>query len=416
MEEFKMKLTKKHAFPKAFFALTLALTMCLGGLTTVFAAGAPVEGNEATIKKVLQMPEGTSTPAATFTFHFEKKSYNGNAADTAKLPTITDKNISFLTSENGSTSDGLKTVSKESADFFSGISFPNAGVYTYTLTETSGTYSGTALENMSYSGAEYEITAYVENGASGPELKKISAVIKQEDGSHEGTADVGDKVDPTPGQSTLVFTNSYTKTPGGGSPSDGALSISKTVAGSMGDQTKYFPFTVKTKAAGTQSETATYKAYLVENGSVIIPAAENGTFTTGTDGSGTYIVVTAGTDLSINLKHGQSLVFTDLPVGASFEAVEGAVSNYAPSVALTINDDTVNVPSGTVGTSLSTSERMIGEKENSAAFTNTFDTTITPTGISMNDLPFIMMIALAAGALVLFVVVKSRKKADAFRR
>ncbi len=411
-----MKLTKKHAFPKAFFALTLALTMCLGGLTTVFAAGDPVEGNEATIKKVLQMPEGTSTPAATFTFHFEKKSYNDNAADKAKLPTITDKNISFLTSENGSTSNGLKIVSKESADFFSGISFPNAGVYTYTLTETSGTYGGTELHHMDYSGAEYEIRAYVENGAGGPELKKISAVIVKKDGSHDGTVNVGDKVNPTPGQSTLVFTNSYTKTPGGGSPSDGALAISKTVAGSMGDQTKYFPFTVKTKAAGTQSGTVTYKAYLMENSSVITPAAENGTFTTGTDGSGTYIKVTAGTDLSINLKHGQSLVFTDLPVGASFEAEEDAVPNYAPSVVLTVNDNSVTVPGGTVGTSLSTSEQMIGEKENSAAFTNTFDTSITPTGISMNDLPFIMMIALAAGALVLFVVVKSRKKADAFRR
>jgi len=53
---------------------------------------------------------------------------------------------------------------------------------------------------------------------------------------------------------------------------------------------------------------------------------------------------------------------------------------------------------------------IIGVNANSAAYTNTYKT-VTPTGIDLNNLPFIMMLVIAAGAFVAFAAVKSRKRA-----
>lgn len=416
-----MKLTKKHSFFKAFFVLALTAILCLSSLTTVFAAGSPIAGDEATIKKSLQMLKGTTTPEAEFKFTFEKLSLNGQSNETAhdNMPDIADQIIAFTASDEGTVTGLLKNVSRESDNFFSGVTFPHAGVYTYTVTETANTYviTNPSSETMNYSGAVYEITAYVENGESGPELKNISAMIKTKDASNGSTAKEGDKVDPTPGSSTLVFTNAYVKIAGGGTPQNGSLAISKAVTGKYANMTQYFPFTIKTSVEeNVQTGTATYKAYLLEGDTVITPTAKNGTFTIANDGTNDYIVVTAGTDLAINLKHNQKLVFTDMPVGALYEAIEAATTNYAPSIALMVNNVPGTVPNSTVGVGLSTSEQMIGEKTNSAVFTNTFDTSITPTGISLNDLPFITMIVLAIGGLVLFVVVKSRRKSNAKNR
>lgn len=415
-----MKLPAKRSFIKTFFAMALAAVLCLGGLTTAFAAGTPIEGNAAALKKVLQMPEGTQTPAATFRFTFEKVSLNNESGTDAlaDMPALAEQSITFSAGDNGNTANRMKTVSKESSDIFAGITWPSPGVYTYTLTETQDTYNiaDQKLETMDYSHAEYEINAYVTNGENGPELTSISAVIKQKDDSQDDTVAVGDKVDPTPGSSTMVFTNTYTKISGNGTVANGGLTVSKTVAGDMGSTALYFPFTIKTTAAATQSGTVTYKAYLLEDGAVIDPTADNGSFTTGNDGTNEYIVVTAGTALSINLKHNQKLVFADLPVGARYTATESPTANYAPSINLTANGGASEVGNTTVNVSLSTDEQLIGEGANSAAFINTFDTSITPTGISLNDLPFITMIVLAAGALVLFAVVKSRRRADANHR
>ncbi|HMM06744.1 MAG TPA: FctA domain-containing protein [Clostridiales bacterium] len=412
-----MELTKKHSFFKAFFVLALTAILCLGSFTPVFAAGNPIAGDKATIKKSLQMLEGTPTPDATFTFTFEKISLNGQSNQPARdnMPNISPQNITFAASDGGDIAGFSKTVSKESGNFFAGVAFPSPGVYIYILTETADTYpiADPNLETMNYSGAVYEITAYVENGATGPELKHISAVINKRDFSNGVTEGKGDKVDPTPGSSTLVFTNTYMKIPGGGTPQDGALAISKTVSGEYADMDKYFEFTIRTSVEkNIQTGTATYKAYLLEDNTVITPTAQNGAFQIEHDGSNDYIVVTAGSNLSIQLKHNQKLVFTDIPIGASYEAIETATANYAPSIALMVDGTPNAVPNSTVGIKLSTSERIIGEDTNSAVFTNTFDTSITPTGISLNDLPFIMMIALAIGALVLFVIVKSRRKSD----
>ncbi|MDR1068034.1 MAG: hypothetical protein LBL36_02165, partial [Clostridiales Family XIII bacterium] len=58
---------------------------------------------------------------------------------------------------------------------------------------------------------------------------------------------------------------------------------------------------------------------------------------------------------------------------------------------------------------LSTGDQLVREAASGAAFTNTYDIT-TPTGIILNNLPFVGLIVLAMAALGAFIAVKSRKR------
>ena len=423
MTKIKFKTDRKsNRFIKTLLTLALAAVLSLGSLTTAFAAGVPIYGTEANpaqaaITKMLQMPEGTTTPAADFTFVVAKKSMNGStaAADLALMPAIAGQTVSF-TSTNAGTTDaaGLKSVPKEVTI---PTNFTAAGVYAYTITETSGTYTiaNAFNEQMTYSGGSYDITFYVENGTGGPYVQAIATTIVLTDNPGQTAAD---KVDATPGgtgvagdYSKLIFTNTYIKNTGGANPTDSVLSISKAVAGAYADQTKYFTYDLTVTRAATLPAGTVYKAYVLDGANTVVTSTNHAAAASiKTDaGSRPYIEVVSGTPITVNLKHGEKLSFTDAAVGTKYVAAEQAAADYTPTAALVVNGTALNL-SGTVGTSLSTAERLIGEAANSAAFTNTFKS-VTPTGIALDNLPFIMIIVLAAGVFAAFIVAKSRKRA-----
>lgn len=411
-----MKLKKTM---RVLSALALSLILSMGGLTTVFAAG-PITGTEANpaqavITKELKMPEGTTTPAATFKFQFAKKSIDDKTTqdDLDTMPDIADKSVTFAATDTGNTSSGLKSVTKETASLFSGIDWKHAGVYVYTVTEQSGTYTTGTGETMTYSNGSYDIAVYVANGASGLYVSDIGTTIVVADNASQVA---GDKTDPTTSTtvtgaySAMLFTNQYQKMNGGTDVTDPAhqtLAISKTVAGTYGDLTKYFTYDV-TVTESTLSSGVTYKGYVVENGTVVT-STDNGAIG-GTDvTNGDYINFPSGTAVSVKLKHGQTLAFIDNEVGSNYVANELAAEDYTASASIIVNGGVpVTINNTSANTDLSTATRTIGESTNSAAFTNTYKT-ITPTGISLNNLPFIMMIVLAVIGLATYVVVKSRK-------
>jgi len=147
-------------------------------------------------------------------------------------------------------------------------------------------------------------------------------------------------------------------------------------------------------------------------------AATNVDTTTG------LITVTSGTQFTYSLQDGQKLVFVDTPVGTSYSVNETGTLGYTPSETVTYGSTPLqtNTDAGTKGSALSTdtaiapvfggvayTTNLVGESTNSAAFTNDYQT-ITPTGILINNLPFIGLILLAVGAFGAYVVVKSRKR------
>lgn len=420
-------------FISRLLTMALAVVLCFGMAIPAFAAG-EITGTEtkpaqAAITKTFKMPEGTTTPGVTFGFAFAKKALNENIGtdDLTKMPAIANHTIDFNSGNNPAPVNGIKAITKEVTISLTGVTFPYAGAYTYTLTEQQTLAAGSIVagkETVVYSKAEYEITFYVSEKANGSGLY-ISAIgtkiIKNDDGSAGSEA----KVDPTPGENGelgaggLLFTNSYSKTTGGTDPSVEAnqvLAISNAVAGDFADTGKYFDYQVTVNKPVIAGAANTYKAYVLDaGGNVIDPTAKNvpAGATIQTDAAGKkYIEFTAGAAQTVYLKHGEKLVFTDVPVGATYVTEGKGVADYKLSAKLTVNgvEITPILEAADYAENLSTGNRLIGETHpNKAAFTNTHKT-IPVTGLIINNLPFIMILLIAAGAFVTFIVVKSRKR------
>ncbi len=418
-------------FLRSFLSLALAIVLCLGTALPALAAGDPVIGSESNpakvgITKLLTMPDGTTIPTATFTFNVSKVSKNDETDSTAlaAMPSIgvsdgTGSNsVTYTAMDPNSVNNGVKSVYKETPDILSNITWPSAGVYVYEISEQNGSYLTTAEETMTYSPAKYNLSVYVKEKSSGSGyyVYAVSAAITTPD---NGAQNVGDKVDPTPGTggklSDLIFTNSYLKTSGGGDPTDLAnqrVSISKLVVGDYAEKDRYFTYDLTvTQPTAVTGNAATYKAYVLNSSNAIVTSASHTSTAIQTDSYGDYFTVTSGTQTSVMLKHGEKLVFTDVHIGATYVANEQGAVGYTPSAIVTVNGGTPENLSGSLGSSLSTNSRTIGDQgANTAAFTNTYRSDVTPTGIIIDNLPFILLLTVAVGALVLFVVVKARKR------
>ena len=422
---------------RLMISLALAMILCLSMAMPAFAAdddyakGENGESAEAVITKILRIADGTAAPAETFEFIFEAKTLNG-AADTS-MPQIGPIGIEFKGGESGSAEeDGVVYLAVESENILKEVAdtaWPHAGVYVYEVTEAD---NGT--EGMTYSPARYQITFFVENAGDtgGLFVAGIGAKILTNDDSNQGS-NINDKVDPTPGGdeetyffSQVIFTNTYVEPTEEKDPTDPnnyKLDISKTVAGAYGDRTMYFDFEITINKPATLKDEVTYKAYIVEiiNGELqvvtdeanyegtIIPAAGAGTYA--------HFLVTTGSAAQFKLKHGQKLVFTAIHDGASYIAEEAAVADYTASAVIVVDGAGSVTKSNqkaneALNTSIDEENEMnpIGKNQSSAEFTNTYKT-VTPTGISVDNMPFIMILVISIVGAALYVTVKYRRSA-----
>lgn len=453
-----MKFRQLKKLSKVCVSTALALSLCLPIGMTAFAAqnenGAAVAEGETSVRaaltKVLEMGEGTTTPNAQFTFRFTQKTDADTVNDASGRPVPVVKDavaIEDVTVDvNGKTGtdgqDGKKIVEVESADFLkqsaTNANFTKAGIYVYSVTELADTYTiaDAKKEKMTYSKAEYTVYVYVANKSdgSGVYVNGVGVVPVKNDAGEESTnTGVTGKVDPTPNpnpdpnggggvdehNSKMKFTNRYLKTNGGNgdpkNPENRFLQVSKTVDGKLGDQSKYFDFNVTVKKPVIDTETTVYKGYViktskntVETDAANLPADLANLIKE--DEYGKYIEFDlsegGAKTLNVKLHHDQELAFTDASVGAHFQAVETAVEQYTPSLVVKANN--VQISEGV--TTTDSGERVVGEsRENSARFTNTFED-VTPTGIIMNNLSFVMLIVVAvAAAAVMFVLKNTRR-------
>ena len=430
---------------KLFLALALALAVCFASFITVSAAqpyGEDGASAQAAITKLLKVPYGTAIPSANFKFKVTPISVDG---DTNVKPPVAgignngDVTIAFPAPGTPPAYTFKETIGDtdyyylESSELFGNVNFTNAGVYKYEIEELGsdftnvGTPPTAPYEKMSYSNAKYAVEVYVKDGANGTFIYFIGAVTVTKDDGTPGST----KVDPTPGSisedfkySQMMFTNTYVKANGGTDPKDPdnwTLSVSKNILGAFASNTIYFTYNMKVFTPSLITPAETYKAYVVEADSAnagkykVVTAAANYSGAIGTDGS---ISFASSASVTFKLKANQYLVFIDTPVGTSYEITETGTAGYIPSVIVTYNDAKGSNEIGSKGASLvlplSTNNfykttLYVGEGANSADFINENDTT-TPTGLDLNDLPFIGMIILALGAAVAVIVVKVRKR------
>jgi len=370
----------------------------------------------AAITKVLQVPEGTAVPTATFTFDVTLVSVDGETATEPAIGPI-DITIDGNATPAG-TQDGVTTYFAESGDILSGITFPHAGIYVYTVTEksaTNPTIDGDAYQSLTYSDASYTMTVYVVNDEDALEVN--AAFVTSE----------GDKIDATPGTgddhpySEMAFTNTYVHTNG---PEDSenpnpatesTLTISKNVAGNLASKEQQYNFSVTLSASKLATDVPEYyRAYLVDATGVIDPSNNCAASLLGQDTGNdqyTFIKVSTSDATEFTLKHGQKLVFVDTPTGTSYEVSEITPTGYEPSLVVTTDAIVTGSIDVKAGETLASGQQLVGESTNTAAFTNTRNL-MTPTGISASAAPFVGFVGLVIIGLAAYVLVKSRMRVN----
>lgn len=432
-----------------FFALALALVMCFASAGTVLANStalnnngaivAPDEDNpvQTSIRKVLRLPVGTTTPDATFKFDAKKVSVDDDSSTEAlgtmpDLNALNDLSVTYTATNTAANDPETNTMSivLDTGNIFAGVTFPHAGVFVYEISEIEDTNddidANAPDEILIYSKAVYTLRVYVANNEDYTEtfIHAIAIIVDTPDIA--GPEDDGDDDDENGENNAVVkvdqmiFTNDYVKTNGPEDPEDpdpvnhSTLSVSKTVTGDLGNRELYFDYTMTlTPPILLRDVPLYYRAYVVEGGEVIDPEDNAAEALIGTDEDGdSFIRISTSGTTAFKLKHGQRLVFVDTPVGTMYTVTEAAATGYRPSIIVTTDGSPGAVIGGTqVNVELSTGvlPQRVGESTNIAAFTNE-RTSIVPTGVNINDLPFLGLIALPIGALIGFIGIKSRKR------
>ena len=372
---------------KKVLAVVAAGAMTMGMAMPTFAA----EGGKVTEAYVSKTYNTEVGKAEKFSFTATQVKAGTGIITTAANVTIPD--ISFTAEQTGTTKQRAK------------VNFPTfteAGEYEYTVTETQTADPAVAdgeHEKMIMSKAEYTMDVYVTENTEGNLV--IDNIIVKKMRDDKGNDAQGTKVTDIGDTDTngFNFTNTYVQeagtgdkpsTPGEDYTNYGSLNVSKTISvpeGVQADANKEFDFT------------ATFK----------FPDGTDANALGGVKGNGTDITLKQDGTYTFKLKTTEKMKFTGVPVGTKISVTESATPNYKGSAAVVINgaaQDTVTASK--YDEAITVSEKSLGQKKNTVDVTNTYNYVPT-TGIIMNTLPYVLMIALCGVALIAFVGFKRRR-------
>lgn len=161
-------------------------------------------------------------------------------------------------------------------------------------------------------------------------------------------------------------------------PASANLTISKTVTGKLGDTNKAFTFTI-TKADGTAANITNTNIEISEADRAKVEWKGNGQFT---------------------LKDGASITFKNLPSG-EYKVIEDSCTHYETSYVV----DSKTPENG------QEARVTIGTDAKTLAFTN-HCTLFPDTGVLLDTLPYIVILAVVAGGVALLMLRKRRKEDD----
>lgn len=363
------------------------------------------------LTKNLKTVGGANHPAMDFEFEFQAE----NGAPDLGLDPV---KLSYTADEKGiKTSEDIISLIEQKQPFTS------SGEYTYTLTETSTSYTqhdgDDYIDNLVTSKAKYQVTFTVESNPKAAGYRVLSVAVKKLN-NDDGTDANGAKQDnyyKEGEENDIRFENEYSKevkeNKGKDPLTNHGLFVKKTVTGKLGDKNAYFPFTVtltapvdltvgkdnqgdpvtpKTRARIFNSRTMKFETDVTANG--IITADANG-----------YFDVLYGTALNVNLKHGQAIVFEKAYVGSALEATETDAKSHTLTYQSVSGGQTA-----TDANTITVSDKGINKVE---AF-NDKDQTTVPTGFNTNQSSSMAMMLIAGMglAIALFFIVKNKKKAE----
>lgn len=330
---------------KKLFPIVLALILVLSMSTAAFAA----ENQDASFEKTYKITnENTSNPAETFTFTFtaDKVTDSNKNLGTTDMPQIDDSTISY--DAGAATVKGFK---KSVSVALSSVEWPGVGVYYYRVNEKAGKTAGVTYDSST---AWLKVTVAYDEGTD--TYYTAFVTLNLADSDNDGVTD----------SKTGGFTNEY---------SAGALEIKKIVTGNMGDQNAYFA--VKVTLTGEEEKTY-LDSYNVTGGSY-----EQNPST-----------ITIGEETTFYLKHDETITIANLPYGVTYTVVE--------------NDYQDNANGGYDEAAYEFSDKdkkKIDSAKDTVKITNNKGTTVD-TGITLDSMPYVLLLAVACVGLFLFFAKK----------
>ena len=389
------KLSKKMLAVVAAGAMTMGLAMPVFAVDGATTPDTKNNAKEAYIKKTYN-----TEVKKEMTFNFAATQVKTGEDIVTKELECTIPSIHFTSSDLAGDA-GTYTKLSQKINFGN---LPEVGKYEYTVTESATT--DPVVTNNDYvklimSQAEYKMDVYVVEKSGALEIDKILVnKVKDDNGNPDSTTgkvDIGNNKD-----NGFNFTNTYVQEAGTGETPNptkpdpdytkyGSLNVSKKIDAQDGtpSTTDTFSFTAKFAfPKGTDVDTLGAKA-----GENKLELKTDGTYT-------------------FNLKHNENMKFTGLPVGTKITVTETGAANYKGSASVVLNGgDAKIVAAGKYHedlTAVDGDNDKLGQNKNTVDVTNTYNHVPT-TGIIMNTLPYVLMIALCGAALFGFVAFKRRR-------
>ncbi len=335
---------KKNKATK-ILSVALASTVVLGMSTAAFAENRDVPD----FTKTYQLTnDGTVSPAETFKFTYTAD----HATDTstpitaAQMPTIPASEVSFKKGE--ATKDGTVLDVPVS---LSDVQWPSVGVYYYKVNEVAGNTAGVTYDSNE---AYLKVTvAYNEDMST---YYVAFVTLNLEDTNGDGITD----------EKSLGLVNVY---------SAGELQITKNVTGNLGDRNAYFDVTVTLSG---------------EEGKAYEESYEVGTLSS--EENPTSIKI--GEATTFHIKHGETIDIKNLPYGVTYTVAEAdyttADKGGYDEAQYSYDDD----------------NKKIDTPLDTVTITNNKGVVIDA-GITMNSMPYIIVLAVAGIGIVVFF---SRKR------
>ena len=340
---------------KKFLAIALALVLTLSLGVTAFAAegDAPsVQPEAVEVTKEYTLTSGEAAPVEELSFTV--------VADENNLDGVTG-DVVVGTQNKVTTSGQAKTKFN--------ITFPTytkVGVYKYTITEVA---PDPKTAGVTYDTDPIVVVVTVTNAENvdeqtGHKVDTLAATVA----IHKGSA-TGEKINDT---DKTVFTNTY---------GQGQLSVKKEVSGNLASNTKLFTIHVTFTGANVKSPIS----YTLPDGTEETVDLSSGSAT-----------------VDLQLKSEDTVTFTDIPAGVTYTVEEDSQH--------TTGDPLTTEEGYTVTYTKSDDECKIdAEDEDSVTVKNTKGTT-PDTGISLDSLPYILIVAVILAASVVMVVTKRRSE------